>query len=85
MMRLRARIREVTGRIVHLLGATTLGVIRIPDPAEVEVVEQDAACYLLRLDNDGQCIADTWHASVEAAKAQAMFEFGIEESDWKEV
>jgi len=44
-------------------------VIRIPDPAEVEVVEQDAAFYLLRLDSDGQCIADTWHASVEAAKA----------------
>jgi hypothetical protein len=48
-------------------------------------VEQEGAIYLLRLHHDGECIADTWHESVEAAKAQATFEYGIEEGDWKDV
>jgi hypothetical protein len=48
------------------------------------VVEQGGAFYLFRLDGSGQCIADTWHETVEAAKVQASFEFGVEEGDWKE-
>ena len=54
-------------------------------PNVVEVVEQAGAIYLLRLDERGHCIADTWHESVDAAKEQATFEFGIEEGDWKDV
>jgi len=57
----------------------------LPAPKTVElVVEEDGAIFLLRFDNEGQCVADTWHDTVEAAKAQANFEFGIEEGDWKE-
>jgi hypothetical protein len=86
-MRLRAKVRSVTGKTTHLQGVPTPGAIEIaelPDPIVVEVVEQEGAFYLLRLDGGGQCIADTWHETAEAAKAQANFEYGVEEGDWKE-
>jgi hypothetical protein len=87
-MRLRATVRSVTGKTVHLQGVRPAGdleVTPVPDPTIVEVVEQEGAIYLLRLDSRGECVADTWHESVEAAKAQANFEFGIEDGDWKDV
>jgi hypothetical protein len=40
---------------------------------------------LLYFDADGECLADTWHKSVEGAKEQTRFEFEIEETDWKHV
>jgi hypothetical protein len=68
-------------RVVRV--ANELGVTKIPAPEKVEVVECDGAVYLLRLNSLDECLADTWHESVEAAKAQANFEFGIEDGDWK--
>jgi hypothetical protein len=88
MMRLRATVRTVSGRTTHLRGLHTPGgieIARLPDPIAVEVVEeQDGAFFLLRLDRAGHCIADTWHETLETAKTQANFEFGVEEGDWKE-
>jgi hypothetical protein len=87
-MRLRAAVRKVTGNTAHLRGMRRAGDLEmtpLPDPQAVEVVEQDGAIYLLRLDDRGECLADTWHETVEAAKAQANFEFGIEDSEWKDV
>jgi hypothetical protein len=87
-MCLRATVRSVTGKTRHLLGVQVAGEIKalpLPDPETVElVVEEDGTIFLLRFDDEGQCISDTWHETVEAAKAQANFEFGIEEGDWKE-
>jgi hypothetical protein len=86
-MRLRARVRTVTGKTRHLQGVPTtdgVEIVELPDPVAVELVEEDGAFFLLCLDEDGQCIADTWHATAEEAKAQASFEFGIEEADWRE-
>jgi len=69
----------VTGKTRHLLEGLPL-----PHPKIVElVVEEDGMIFLLRLDDEGQCIADTWHETVEAAKAQAKFEYEIEEGDWE--
>lgn len=87
-MRLRASVQSVIGVTVHLKATLVpegAEVERIPDPKMVELVEQDGAIYLLRLDDKGQCIADTWHQTVEEAKEQANFEFGIEANDWKEI
>ena len=87
-MRLRATVRNVTGNTTHLRGvriADDLEVTTVPDPKTVEVLEQNGSIYLLRFDEAGQCIADTWHETLEAAKAQASFEFGIEEGDWQDV
>lgn len=87
-MRLRAKVRKVTGNTTHLQGVRPHGGLEatpVPDPRIVEVVEQEGAIYLLRIDDQGECVADTWHETVEAAKAQANFEFGIEEGDWKDI
>lgn len=87
-MRLRATVRKVTGITTHLRAerpAGDLEVTTVPDPKTVEVVEQEGAIYLLRLNDRGEFLADTWHETVEAAKAQANFEFGIEDGDWKDV
>ena len=56
--------------------------VKISHPDTVEIVEQEGAYYLLRLNAAGETIADTWHESVEAGKAQAKFEFGITGEDW---
>ena len=87
-MRLRATVRRLTGKTRHLLGVQVAGEIKavtLPNPTTIELaVEEDGAIFLLRFDDEGQCTADTWHETVEAAKRQANFEFGIEEGDWKE-
>lgn len=87
-MRLRAIVRKVTGRTTHLQGVRVVGkfeVVAVPDPKAVEIVEQDGAVYLLRFDQNGECVADTWHETIEAAKEQASFEFGVEERDWEDM
>ena len=57
---------------------------KIPGPKTIELVQRDGAYYLLRLDAAGICISDTWHETIEAAKAQAKFAFNIAESEWIE-
>jgi hypothetical protein len=57
----------------------------VSNPKVVEIIVQDGAAFLLRLDDRGDCVADTWHETVQAAKEQAHFEFGIEAGDWKEL
>lgn len=87
-MRLHAKVRNVTRATKHLQAVPKPGatnVVSLPDPVEVEAVEEGGAVYLLRLDAAGTCVADTWHETMVAAKAQAKFEFDIDESDWKEV
>jgi hypothetical protein len=72
---------------MHLLGVQVAGgakALPLPHPKTVElVVEEDGAIFLLRLDDEGQCISDTWHETVEAAKVQAKHEYEIEENDWE--
>lgn len=87
MMRVRATVRKVTGTTRHLLGIPSpsgLTIAQLPDPVAVEIEEADGAFFLLRLNRAGVCVADTWHETLESAKSQASFEFGVEESDWKE-
>ncbi len=88
MTRLRATVRKVTGSTTHLQGvrvAGELGVAAVPDPKTIEIAEQDGGIYLLRFDQDGEYIADTWHETVEAAKEQAKFEFSVEDGDWEDM
>ncbi len=84
MKRLRANVRRVTGSTAHTV-QTANGVERLPDPVAVEIAAEDSAFFLYRLDGKGECIADTWHQTVDEAKAQANHEYGIEEEDWKTV
>jgi hypothetical protein len=57
--------------------------VPLPAPTWVELVEENGGFYLYRLDDRGHCIADTWHQTVEEAKAQANFEYEIREEDWQ--
>jgi hypothetical protein len=85
-MHLRAVVRKIIGKTAHLQGARTDGELEVgilPDPTTVEITEQEGAVFLLRLNRDGECIADTWHETIEAAKKQANFEFGIQNDDWE--
>ena len=56
----------------------------LPNPVSLNIVEEDGGFFLLRMDENGQCISDTWHISLDDAKRQAMFEFSIGDFDWKE-
>jgi hypothetical protein len=88
VIHLRAKVRTVTGKTKHLLGTQTdhasLRITELPDPVAVRLVEQDGAFFLFRLDENGEYISDSWHATVDEAKAQANFEYDIEEVDWTE-
>jgi hypothetical protein len=55
----------------------------INNPVSLNIVEEDGGFFLLRMDEGGNCIADTWHISLDDAKGQAMFEFSVSELDWK--
>jgi len=50
----------------------------------LSIVKEDDGFFLLRMDELGSCISDTWHFSLEDAKRQAAFEFAIDDSDWEE-
>jgi hypothetical protein len=88
-MRLRAKVNEATGNTRHSIGTLIDGVPTpiedLPTPEWVEISEEDGAYYLFHLDGDGVCFADTWHQSLDEAKQQATFEFGIQPSDWSEI
>ena len=80
MERFRAQIRK-PGITEHSV-ATGTGVERCNTPASLAIIAEDAGYYLLRNDAEGTCIADTWHLTLNEAKAQAEYEFGVRESDW---
>jgi hypothetical protein len=74
----------VTGSTRHLIhgGESTEVAARI---AWVEIEASDGAYYLFYFDANGDCLVDTWHETLERAKAQARFELEIEEIDWKDM
>lgn len=80
MTPLQARVRAVTGKTIHWVGAEPCA-----DPVAAQIVMEDDGFYLLRLESEGQRLADTWHQSLEEAKAQAAFEYGIADADWAPV
>ncbi len=87
-MRLRAKVERATGTTRHYIGALEDGRpiprVELPVPAWIEISSEDGAFYLFRLDPEGACFADTWHQTLEEAKRQAAFEFGITPGDWSD-
>jgi hypothetical protein len=86
--RLRATVREATGRTIHANATLEDGMPTafevLPRTEWVEISQEPSGTYLYHFDNGGRCIADTWHMTVEDAKDQANFEFGILAGDWQE-
>ncbi|WP_267116573.1 hypothetical protein [Xanthomonas sacchari] len=54
----------------------------LPDPVSLTIVEDDGGFFLLRIDEKGNCISDTWHIDLDDAKSQASFEFSVKDADW---
>jgi hypothetical protein len=88
-MKLRAQVRRVTGATRHFearvskRGESTM--VDLPSPSFVEIEPAGKAFSLLYMTPHGECLTDTWHRTLEQAKAQARHEFDIAEDDWKEV
>ena len=81
---LRARVRRVTGHTRHAsLGRN--GRVALPHAHVVGIVPDGAGAYLLlRFTMDGGTLTDTWHATVDEAKHQALVEYEIPTSAWEE-
>ena len=56
----------------------------IPSASALAIVESETSFYLLYCDREWQVLADTWHLSVSAAKAQAEFEYAGISKVWKD-
>ena len=88
-MRLRANVSGATGKTRHYIGVLNDGrptpMSELPAPAWVEISAEDGAFSLFRLDDQGVCLSDTWHQTLEEAEQQAAFEFGVASGDWADV
>jgi hypothetical protein len=51
-------------------------------PVLVAIEEKPDGVFLFRFAADGQVVGDTWHMTVEEAKQQAQYEFGVLLSNW---
>jgi hypothetical protein len=89
MVKLRAEVKECTGKTRHSIGGIVDGklveISQIPVAKWVEIEETEEGFYLFHYNDDGECISDTWHQSVSEAMSQAEFEFNIKKADWREI
>jgi hypothetical protein len=61
----------------------TVGEVEIPKVSSLVIATYgDGDYYLLYLDAKGSELTDTCHDSIEAAKRQAEFEYGIARDRW---
>jgi hypothetical protein len=78
-----ARLKHVTGsraRVALMIGRG--GSAELPDPHALRILKDGAGYSMLRLDARGASLAHTWHATLEAAKAEAAAVYGVEDADW---
>jgi hypothetical protein len=88
-MRLTAVVVRPTGEAQHTAGELAKGE-RVPAEslqatAWLEISEEDDGFFLLHFNVGGECFADTWHQTLDDAKRQAEFEFGIAAGEWTPV
>ena len=86
---LRAEVRRASGNTRQATATVREGEIVpteiLPLPNYVCIAVEEVGFSVLHFDKEGQSFADTWHESLEAAKKQANFEFGISKADWRAV
>jgi hypothetical protein len=80
-VRLKANVRRYTGKTRHLVHGRESEEIA-STIQRVEIQPDDEAFLLLYFNASEDCVADTWHQTLDQAKEQANFEFEIEEADW---
>ena len=71
---------DPTGKTRHYRGGAECS-----PPAELKIIQfsDDPGFYLLYCDDAGVEITDTYHETVEEAKAQAEFEFNVKPEEWE--
>jgi hypothetical protein len=79
-MILRALVRSAKGSAVHRVGQST-----VDCPDYVEIRQEGELYFLLRVDRNGCCLADTCHFSQSEAKSQAEFEYELNIEGWANV
>lgn len=90
-MRLRARVRQVSGTnrhdaVAYLdFGTSDRQEAETPPPHSLEIRRTNEGVFLYRMDEAGIRIGDSWHLSVDEAKARARFDFGVQDDDWEVV
>jgi adenosylmethionine---8-amino-7-oxononanoate aminotransferase len=88
-MQLRADVKGSTGKTKHSIAGIVDGLPMALAPvgttAWLEISEDEGGFFLFHFDAMGGCIADTWHLTLDEAKKQAEFEFGILKDEWKQV
>ncbi len=87
-MRLYAKIgedlSEVSQNKARIKNNDTVITEKLSIAAYVEIVESNKNIYLYRYDRDGNIVGDTWHLTIDEAKKQAHYEYGIENDQWTE-
>jgi hypothetical protein len=85
-VQLEANVRRVTGSTAHYWTRVSQNgsheTREVNPPLTVEIEDGEDGFFLLHFNEVGECVADSWHATLEEAKAQAKFEFEIGEDDW---
>ena len=92
-MKWQAAVRRATGQVRHYVGPVarqdgTLGGALMSPAVRVEIEEDQTGTgnfFLLRYGLKDEFAGDTWHQTLDEAKEQAEFEFGVAKSDWEVV
>ncbi len=88
-MKYTARVEQILQTGIHRLvtkdgdGEFVSDPMPLPDYVEIEASDNEAMLY--RYQDDGTFCGDTWHETLQAAKAQAAYEYGIPDHAWRPV
>lgn len=85
-----ARVTKVLRTGIHKIGDIQDGELRpvadlpLPDRLEIELEGGPGdPCMIYRYTDDGEFCGDTWHEKLEDALAQAEFEYGLSQRDFR--
>ena len=88
-MRLRATVTKASGESTNYLATIEeqkpVPVQQLPNPTWLEISEEGGAFFLLYMNENGECFADTWHQTLESAQREAMVGFGVKPEAWTKV
>jgi hypothetical protein len=89
-MKYGARVTSVLHDGIHSVATGmhdhTIETIPLPVPTRVEIaVAENGHAMLYRYQDDGRFCGDTWHATLEDAFQQAVFEYGIPIDRWQPI
>lgn len=88
-MRLRAKVIKSTGNTRHyvaeIVDSKIAGYSTPPIASWVEIVRDNDGFFLFHLDEEAECVADTFHLTLDEAKRQASFEYELSSDGWFDV